>query len=103
MWRLPTWRVPTTGIARRRVPIRRRNPPAAATAEHHYRAALAGAKSLGLQPLVAHCHLGLGDVSRQANALADAREHLTAAMTMYRETAMPFWLAKAEAALAELR
>jgi tetratricopeptide (TPR) repeat protein len=78
-------------------------PPAAATAEHHYRAALAGAKSLGLQPLVAHCHLGLGDVSRQANALADAREHLTAAMTMYRETAMPFWLAKAEAALAELR
>jgi tetratricopeptide (TPR) repeat protein len=78
-------------------------PPAAATAEHHYRVALAGAESLGLQPLVAHCHLGLGEVSRQANALADAREHLTAAITMYREMTMPFWLKKAETAMSDLR
>jgi class 3 adenylate cyclase/tetratricopeptide (TPR) repeat protein len=74
-----------------------------ADAATHYRQALALAERLDMRPLVAHCHLGLGDVSRRGNALAVAREDLTAAITMYREMAMPFWLATAEAALAELR
>jgi class 3 adenylate cyclase/tetratricopeptide (TPR) repeat protein len=73
------------------------SPPAAATAEHHYGAALAGAKSLGLKPLVAHCHLGLGELYRRTGDHAKAHEHLTAATTMYREMDMRFWLERAEA------
>jgi hypothetical protein len=72
-------------------------------AESSYRAASALASELGMRPLVAHSHRGLGEVSHRANRLADAREHLGAAITMYREIAMPSWLAKAEAALADLR
>jgi tetratricopeptide (TPR) repeat protein len=75
---------------------------AADEAESHYRQGLALAERLDMRPLVAHCHLGLGDISRQGNALAEAREHLTAAVAMYREMAMAFWLAKAEAAIAHL-
>ena len=47
------------------------NPPETVMAEHHYRAALAGAESLGLRPLVAHCHLGLGTLYRRTG---DERE-----------------------------
>jgi hypothetical protein len=34
--------------------------PDMATAEGHYRAAMALADALGMRPLAAHCHLGLG-------------------------------------------
>ena len=36
------------------------NPPDAAQAEAHYQQALALAEELGMRPLVAHCHHGLG-------------------------------------------
>jgi tetratricopeptide (TPR) repeat protein len=65
----------------------------------HYREALALAGELGMRPLVAHCHLGLGRLCRHAGDAAKAQEHLTTAATMYREMAMGFWLAQAEAAL----
>ena len=68
-------------------------------AEHHYRAVLAGAESLGLRPLVAHCHLGLGKLYRRTGDGVRAQEHLTTAATKYREMDMGFWLAQAEAAL----
>jgi tetratricopeptide (TPR) repeat protein len=71
-------------------------------AEGHYRQALALAERLDIRPLVAHCHLGLGHLSQRAKRLSDARQHLTTATTMYREMAMPFWLEKAEAAMAAL-
>jgi len=35
-------------------------PPGAAEAEAQYREALAAAEELGMRPLAAHCHLGLG-------------------------------------------
>jgi tetratricopeptide (TPR) repeat protein len=73
------------------------SPPAAAEAQHHYGAALAGAESLGLQPLVAHCHLGLGELYRRTGDPPTAHQHLTAARTMYREMDMCFWLERAEA------
>jgi tetratricopeptide (TPR) repeat protein len=79
------------------------NPQETVMAEHHYRAALAGAESLGLRPLVAHCHLGLGTLYRRTGDGAKAEEHLTTASAMYREMAMPFWLEKAEAAMSALR
>ena len=66
-------------------------------AESHYRAALALAGELGMLPLVTHCHLGLGKLYRRAGKGEEAREHLIAATTMYREMDMRFWLEQAEA------
>jgi tetratricopeptide (TPR) repeat protein len=69
------------------------------TAEAHYRQALAPAEALGLRPLMAHCHLGLGVLYRLAGRRQQAREHLTIATTMYREMDMQFWLEQAETEL----
>jgi hypothetical protein len=66
-------------------------------AEAHYREALAVAEPRGMRPLVAHCHLGLGTLYRRAGDHVKAQEHLTTAVTMYREMGMTFWLEKAEA------
>jgi hypothetical protein len=52
------------------------------------------------RPLVAHCHLGLGKLYRNTDRREQAREHLAAATTMYREMGMTYWLAKAEAEMA---
>ena len=65
-------------------------------AEGHYREALALAGELGMRPLVAHCHLGLGKLSRHTGKREQAREHFTTATTMYREMDMRFYLAQAE-------
>jgi tetratricopeptide (TPR) repeat protein len=72
------------------------------TAEAHYRQALALAEELGLRPLLAHCHFGLGKLNRRTGKREQAREHLTIAITMYREMDMRFWLEEAEAELREL-
>jgi hypothetical protein len=49
-----------------------------------------------MRPLVAHCHLGLGKLSRRIDQREQAREHLTAA-AMYHEMGMTHWLEQAEA------
>ncbi len=67
------------------------------TAEAHYRHALALTDELGMRPLVAHCHLGLGKLSRRTGQRDQARGHLTTATTMYREMGMAYWLEQAEA------
>ena len=54
-----------------------------------------------MRPIVAHCHLGLGKLSRRAAKREQAREHLTTATAMYREMEMAFWLEKAEAEMRE--
>src|SRR6516162_11336097 len=51
----------------------------------YYRNALALAGELGMRPLVAHCHLGLGTLYRRIGKREPAREHLATATTMYRE------------------
>ena len=51
---------------------------------------------LGMCPLVAHCHLGLGKLYGRTGKRQQAHEHLTTATTMYREMGMGFWLEKAE-------
>ena len=68
-------------------------------AEGHYNQALARADELGMRPLAAHCHLGLGKFYSRTGDRAKATEHLTIAATMYREMDMGFWLEKAEAEL----
>ena len=63
--------------------------------------ALALAEELQMRPLVAHCHLGLGTLHRRTGRRERAREHLTLAVTMYRDMDMPFWLTQAEAVARE--
>jgi class 3 adenylate cyclase/tetratricopeptide (TPR) repeat protein len=69
--------------------------------ETHYRDALALAEPRGMRPLVAHCHFGLGRLSRRTGKTHDAQKHLTTATTMYREMGMQFWLEQAGAATRE--
>jgi hypothetical protein len=54
---------------------------------------------IGMSPLVAHYHLGLGKLYRRTGKREQAQEHLTTAATMYREMGMTYWLEQAEAAL----
>ena len=68
-----------------------------------YFEALGLGEKLGMHPLVAHCHLGLGKLYRRTGKREPAREHLTTATTMYREMGMRFWLEQAEAELDVLR
>jgi len=75
----------------------------AETGEGYYRKALALAEPRGMRPLVAHCHLGLGKLSRRTGKREQAQEHLTTATTLYRDMDMRFWLEQADAELAELR
>ncbi|HTY78301.1 MAG TPA: adenylate/guanylate cyclase domain-containing protein [Candidatus Bathyarchaeia archaeon] len=79
-----------------------REPSEIAPAETHYRQAMALAEELGMRPLVAHCQLGLGQLSRRTGQREGAREHLTTATTLYREMDMRFWLERAAAAMKEL-
>jgi class 3 adenylate cyclase/tetratricopeptide (TPR) repeat protein len=69
----------------------------AEAAEVNYGRAIALASELGMRPLVAHCHLGLGKLYRRSGDRLKAKEHLTTAATMYREMDMGFWFAQAEA------
>jgi tetratricopeptide (TPR) repeat protein len=74
----------------------RREPPECDQAKACYRQARALAQELGMRPLVAHCHLGVGKLYRRTGDRARADEHLQTALTMYREMDMGFWLEKAE-------
>ena len=67
-----------------------------------YVEAIALADDLGMRPLVAHCHLGLGKLYRRTGKEQEAQEHLTTATAMYREMGMTYWVEKAEAEMAEL-
>jgi tetratricopeptide (TPR) repeat protein len=78
-----------------------RDPPDAETAEIHYRQAWTLAEELGMRPLVAHSHFGLGRLYRRTGDRTKAEEHLATATAMYREMDMGFWLAQAEAALGQ--
>ena len=78
------------------------DPPDVAPAEAHYRQALALAEELGMRPLVAHCHHGLGRLYGQTGRGAQARAALTTAIDLYRAMDMTFWLSQAEAALAQV-
>ncbi len=68
----------------------------------HYRGALAIGMELGMRPLLAHCHLGLGRLYWCTGQREQAREHLTTATAMYREMGMTYWLEQAETNLKEL-
>src|SRR5262249_35163632 len=77
----------------------RAEPPDVEQAESYYRQALALADELGMRPLVAHCHLGLGTLYQRVGRDDEARAELTTAAEMHRAMEMTFWLEQAEAAL----
>jgi tetratricopeptide (TPR) repeat protein len=69
-------------------------------AETHYRKCIELATLLEMRPLLAHCHLALGNDYRRARKDKRARQHLATAVDLYRALEMPFWLGQAEALLA---
>ncbi len=71
-------------------------------AETHFQQAFTLATELGMRPLQAHCHRGLGTLYRQADQAEQARTELSTAIEMYRDMEMTFWLPETEAALAEV-
>ena len=79
-----------------------RAPPDVAQAAAHYRQALALAEELGMRPLQAHCHRGLGTLYAKTGRQKQARAELSIAIEMYRPMDMTFWLPQAEAALAQI-
>jgi tetratricopeptide (TPR) repeat protein len=78
------------------------DPPDAAQAEAYYQQALALAEKLGMRPLMAHCHLGLGTLYAATSQREQARTALATTIALYRTMDMIFWLPQAEAALAQV-
>jgi tetratricopeptide (TPR) repeat protein len=78
------------------------DPPDVEQAEVHYQQALALAKELGMRPLQAHCHRGLGTLYAMTGRREQARVELSAAIDLYRTMEMTFWLPEVEAALARV-
>jgi tetratricopeptide (TPR) repeat protein len=73
----------------------------AESASAHYRQALATAELHGMRPLVAQCHLGLGELYRRTGKPEHAREHFTIAANLFREMDMRFWLEHGETDLTD--
>jgi class 3 adenylate cyclase/DNA-binding SARP family transcriptional activator len=71
--------------------------------EAHYSQALALAEARGMLPLVAHCRCGLGKLYRRTGKLDQAHHQLTAAITMYGQMGMQFWLEQAETEMGQLQ
>jgi hypothetical protein len=80
----------------------RREPQESAQAETHYCQALALAEALGMRPLQAHCHHGLGMLYAKIGRSEQARAELSTAIELYRAMEMTFWLPQAEATLAQV-
>jgi tetratricopeptide (TPR) repeat protein len=78
----------------------RHDPPCIEEAETHYRQALGLAEELGMRPLLAHCHHGLGTLYTKSGQREQARAELSTAIELYRAMEMTFWLPQAEAMLA---
>lgn len=74
----------------------RRSPGKSEDAEQHYGEAQALAADLGMRPLVARGHLGLGECYQRADTRQRSRAHLTTAAAMFRELGMTYWTEKAD-------
>jgi tetratricopeptide (TPR) repeat protein len=76
--------------------------PALEPAEAVYRQALDLAAELGMAPLQAHSHLGLGMLYARSRRPQEASAALSAAVDLFRTREMLRWLPAAEAALAQV-
>jgi tetratricopeptide (TPR) repeat protein len=70
------------------------------TAIRSYNDALTLAAELGMEPLAARCHAGLGTLYAKLADVDAMRVHVDVAHRMYRAMAMRFWLQKLEADIA---
>jgi len=78
------------------------DPPEVEQAVRYYQQAITLAEELGMRPLVAHCHLGLGTLYQRVGRAEQAQADLAAAAELYGAMEMTSWLTQAEAALAQL-
>jgi tetratricopeptide (TPR) repeat protein len=78
------------------------DPPDVELAETAYCEALGLAEELGMRPLQALCHCGLGTLYANIGLREQARAELETAIELYRAMDMTFWLPEAEAALAQV-
>jgi len=78
-----------------------REPPDIHQAEAHYRQALALAEEIGMRPLQAHCHLGLGTLYARTGQQEQAQATLSTAIDLYRAMEMIFWQLRAETVLVQ--
>jgi tetratricopeptide (TPR) repeat protein len=74
----------------------------AAQSRERYKQAMELAQTLGMRPLLAQCHLALGERSLNAGHGQEAQQHLMIGVALFREMGMQFWLEKAESALSAL-
>jgi tetratricopeptide (TPR) repeat protein len=79
-----------------------REPPEVELAEAYYQQSLALAEELGMRPLQAHCHRGLGMLYAMTGQRELARTELSTAIAMYRDMDMTFWLPQTEAVLTQV-
>jgi tetratricopeptide (TPR) repeat protein len=79
-----------------------RDPSDMAQAKTHYQQALALAEALGMRPLQAHCHRGLGTLYARIGRREQACAELATSIELYRAMDMTFWLPQTEAALARV-
>jgi tetratricopeptide (TPR) repeat protein len=80
--------------------LARRDPPDLIQGESNYKAAMILAQDLGMRPVLAHCHLGLGQIHTRGKNAQLARSNLHSARELYRAMSMPFWLGRVDRALA---
>jgi tetratricopeptide (TPR) repeat protein len=65
--------------------------------ELRYRQAISLAAELGMRPLLARCHAGLGLLYRRHGTARRASQHLGRAANMFRELQMTYWLEQMDA------
>jgi hypothetical protein len=73
----------------------------ASRAQAAYAGALSVASECGMRPLMAHCHVALGELLSEQGERQQGRQHLATGFAFYRDMAMPLWL-KAEVIEANL-
>ena len=80
----------------------RRYPSDVDRVEFYYREALKQAEELKMRPLIAHCHLSLGELYAQIDQGVKAQKELLTAIDLYRSMDMTASLPEAEFALAKI-
>jgi class 3 adenylate cyclase/DNA-binding winged helix-turn-helix (wHTH) protein/tetratricopeptide (TPR) repeat protein len=71
-------------------------------ASAQYNHAISLASQLGMRPLVARCHFGLGNLYHRADNREQARQQLETAAAMFQHMGMTYWLGQVEAKLRQL-
>jgi class 3 adenylate cyclase/tetratricopeptide (TPR) repeat protein len=80
----------------------RRNPLGVDRIELFYRQALEQANELKMRPLIAHCHLSLGELYVQIDQSVKAQKELSTAIDLYRFMGMTAGLREAEISLTKI-